>query len=296
MDVNERLKNLKRNPYYKVSLVESVAKSWQRNNVIKKFLLTDINLILWEVYEPLGMWGQNPQEKKNNDYGVIIDNLWSALNQADTNYSGHCLIFNKCNAYIANLYYYKGIESITIDGTVFSYKDPIVFYENDSQHETIEKIKKIMKIVRHKKNEIFLIGSKTYKILVDLYDKTMGFGDLSQKFYEKDIHYFFPDIVEFESTNGRGNYKDRKEGTDIWKTHNGYKTSDQVKGISYFEKHDDGYFIDVSISENSNCDYYVFVSIDRIILVFKNEKDKIRWGKTGVFFPNEILYKLKKYD
>lgn len=296
MDINERLKKLNRNPYYKVSLVESVAKSWQRKDKIKKLLINEIISILKEIYDPLGMWGQNPTETVNKDYGVIINNEWSPLMQADTNYSGHCLIFNRCNLYLANLYTMKGIESIMIDGTLFSYKDPIVFYENDSDYETIEKIEKILKIVRYKKNEIFLIGSDMYNSLVELYDRTMGIGNVAQKFYENDIYYFFPDIIKYESTNGRGNYKDRKEGTDIWKTHDGYKTSDQVKSIGNFQIYDDGYFFEVVISENSKCDYYVFVNIDKIIFVLKNEKDKIRIGNNGVFFPSELLHKLKRYD
>jgi hypothetical protein len=296
MDLKERLKTLNIDPLYKTSLEEDLSKSWQRNKKIKLFIANEIIDILKEIYEPLGMWGQNPREPEKKDIGVIIDNDWSPLMQADTHYSGHCLIFNRCNKFLLNLYRVKGIELIEIDGTIFSYKEQIVFNFNDTEDETIDKLKKILKIVRYKKNEIFLMGCEMYSTLVNIYNKTMGIGDDAQKFYEKDIYYFFPDIVEYKSTKGRGDYNDRKEGVDIWKTHDGYKTTDQVKSICNINKKDDGYVIDVSMSRTSKCTYYVFVCTNSRILIFRNDKDKIVFEDAGVFFPNDLLYKEKEYD
>jgi hypothetical protein len=295
MDIKERLKTLNVDPLYRVSLEDGLSKSWQRNKNIKLFLAKEIITILKEIYEPLGMWKQNPTESEKTDFGVIINGEWSPLMQADTNYSGHSLIFNRCNKFLLNLYRVKGIESIEIDGTVFSYKEQIVFNFNDTEKETIEKLKKILKIVRYKKNEIFLVGCEVYLQLVELFNKTMGIGDLAQKFYEKDIRHFFPDIIEFKSTKGRGDYNDRKEGIDIWKTHNGYKTTDQIKSVCNFNQIEGGYFFDVSMSETSKCIYYVFVCIDKKIMVFKNDKDKLIFKDNGVFFPIELLYKEKEY-
>jgi len=294
--IQERLKSLDIDPNYRPSLDEGLAKSWQRNNNIKFFLGGEILKILKDIYEPLGMWGQNPDTKDKIDVGVIINNLWSPLMQADTNYSCHSRIFNRCNKFISNLYGKKKIEEIEIEGEIFSYKTPIVFSEKDSELETIQKIKSILKIVRHKKNEIFLIGCPMYDELIELFNKTMGLGDTAQQFYEKDINYFFPDIVDYVATKGRGDYKDRKEGIDIWKNHGEFKTTDQIKSVCTILKKTGGYFIDVSMSQTSKCHYYVFVCNKKRILVFNNDKNKIIFKTDGVFFPDELLYKEKFYD
>jgi|LauGreDrversion4_2_1035121.scaffolds.fasta_scaffold435943_2 hypothetical protein len=296
MDIKERLKTLKIDSLYQTSLTEELAKSWQRNDNIKHFLADEIRSILKEIYEPLGMWGQNPREPEKFDEGVIIDNDWSPLMQADTHWTGHTIIINRCNKWLVNLYRQKGIESIVIDGTTFSYKEQIVFSFEDSENETIEKLKKILKIIRYKKNEIFLEGCEMYYMLIDSYNKTMGRGDEAQKFYEKDIYYFFPDIIEYKATKGRGDYNDRKQGIDIWKTHPNYKTTDQIKSVCSITPRDGGWFIDVAMSQKSRCDYYVFVCLESKIMVFNNDRDKIIFEGTGVFFPTELLHKEKKYE
>ena len=296
MDIKERLKNLNIDPLYQTSLTDELSKSWQRNDKIKHFLADEIRNILKEIYEPLGMWGQNPREPYKIDLGVIIDRDWSPLMQADTHWTGHSIIINRCNRFLVKLYRQKGIESIVIDRTTFSYKEQIVFSFNDSDYETIEKLKKILKIVRYKKNEIFLEGCEMYYILIDLYNKTMGIGDEAQKFYEKDIYYFFPDIVEYTSTKGRGDYNDRKEGIDVWKTHPNYKTTDQIKSVCSIKPRDGGWFIDVAMSQKSRCNYYVFVCLEKRIMIFNNDKNKIIFEENGVFFPTELLYKEKEYE
>ena len=209
MTLQERLKTLKIDPLLKMSLNDEISKSWQRNNRIKLFLREEINKILREIYEPLGMWKQNPKSEKK-DIGVIINNEWSPLMQADTNYSCHTIIANRCNKFLVNLYRVKGIEEIIIDNEIFSYKNQIIFNINDTESETIEKIKKFLKIVKYKKNDIFLIGSPMYHELIELFNKTMGIGDKAQKFYEENINDFFDDIVNYVSKKGRGDYNDRK--------------------------------------------------------------------------------------
>jgi hypothetical protein len=296
MDLKERLKKVEFDPLYKVSLTDDVSKSWQRNNNIKLFLANEILNILKEIYEPLGMWGQNPRESQKRDYGVIIDNDWSPLMQADTNWSGHSIIFNRCNKFIVNNYRILGKESFDIDGETFSYKNQIVFNIDDDEKETIDKIKKILKIVKHKKNEIFLMGTPMYDNLISLFRKTMGIGDEAQHFYETKIRDFFPDIIDYKSTKGRGDYEDRKQGVDVWKTHKDFKTTDQIKSVCNIYKKKDGWFIDVAISQNSKCTYYVFVCLESRIMVFKNDKTKIVIEEDGVFFPDELLYKDKLYD
>jgi len=295
MTLQERLKTLKIDPLLKMSLNDEISKSWQRNNRIKLFLREEIKKILREIYEPLGMWKQNPKSEKK-DIGVIINNEWSPLMQADTNYSCHTIIANRCNKFLVNLYRVKGIEEIIIDNEIFSYKNQIIFNINDTESETIEKIKKFLKIVKYKKNDIFLIGSPMYHELIELFNKTMGIGDKAQKFYEENINDFFDDIVNYVSTKGRGDYKDRKEGIDLWLNHQSKKTTHQIKSICNIEEHDDYYFLDVSVSQTSKCNYYVFVCIGKRIVIFENNKSKIEIKNNGVYFPKKLLYKEKIYD
>jgi len=297
MNIQERLRNLQIDPLYKISLTDDISKSWQRNDNIKLYLAKEILGILKEIYEPLGMWAQNPKKIDKPDFGVIINNEWSPLMQADTNYTCHSLIFNRCNKFLLGLYRKKGIEEIIIDGTLFTYKEQIVFKSEDSETETIDKLKKILKIVKYKKNEIFLIGTEMYDNLISLFNKTMSIGDLAQKFYEKDIYFFFPDLLEYKSTEGRGDYNDRKEGVDVWKIHNdGSKTTDQIKSTCNIQKRENGYFVDVSMSKKSKCTYYVFVCVDSKIMIFKNDKEKMTFEENGVLFNNDLLFKEKIYE
>lgn len=295
MDIKERLKTLKIDPLYRTSLDKDLALCWQRNSNIKYFLAGEIRQILKEIYEPMGMWGQNPNTKDKVDLGVIIDGKWSELMQGDTHYTGHIIIFNKCNKSLVDYYRKTGKESIEIDGTIFSYKDQIVFSFDDTESETIEKIKKILKIVRYKKEKIFLIGCDLYNILIESYKKTMDRGDEAQKFYEKDIHFFFPDLIEYTSTKGRGDYNDRKEGVDVWKKHVNYNSTDQIKSVGTIIDKRDYYIINAPISQKSKCDYFVFVVVGKRIIIFKNDNSKIKYTNEGVKFPKELRHKEKLY-
>lgn len=295
MNVKERLKNLEIDPLLKISLEETIAKQFQRKSKIKMFISQNINLILKEVYEPLGLWKQNPDEIRT-DFGVILFGKWSALNQADTNYTGHCMIFNRCNKYLLKLYRKKGIESIFLEGELFSCKSQIVFLEEDSEEQVIEKLKKIFKIVRHKKNEIFLYTSDFAKELIELYNKTMELGDSAQKFYETHIYDLFDDLISYKSTKGRGDLDDRKEGVDIWKTHKDRKSTDQVKSCCQIFENEEYYLIDVAISDKSKCDYFVFVCVDKRINIFKNDKSKIIFYRDGIKIPKQLLYIQKFYN
>lgn len=295
MDIKERLKTLQIDPLYRTSLDENLALCWQRNDNIKYFLAGEIRKILEELYKPLGMWGQNPKTKDKVDFGVIEDGKWSPLMQADTHYTGHTIIFNRCNKSLVDYYRKTGKESIEIDGTIFSYKDQIVFSHDDSESKTIEKIKKILKIVRHKKENIFLIGCDLYNVLIQSYKKTMDRGDEAQKFYEKDINFFFPDLIEYVSTTGRGDYNDRKEGVDVWKKHVNYNSTDQIKSVGTIIDKRDYYIINTSISPKSKCDYFVFVVVGKRIIVFRNDKSKIEYTNEGVKFPKELRHEEKFY-
>ena len=66
MNIQERLKTLNIDPLFKMSLDDNISRSWQRNNNIKLFLAKEIINILKEMYEPLGMWLQNPKSEKKD--------------------------------------------------------------------------------------------------------------------------------------------------------------------------------------------------------------------------------------
>jgi hypothetical protein len=295
MDIKERLRTLDINPISEVRLDDSLSKLWQSNIKIKLHIKFKILDILKEIYEPMGLWTQNPTEK-TEDIGVIYNGKWDELMQADTNYSGHSIIFNRCNLFIYNLYRKKGIESIEIGGEIFTYKEPIIFYKNDSDVDTIKKIDRIFKIIEYKKEEIFLIGNPFCEELRSLFRKFMELGDKAQHFYEKHIHEFFDDIVNYESTKGRGDKRDRTEGIDVWKTHTSRKSTDQIKGTCKITPLEDGYLVNVAMSKNSKCDYYVFVCGEEKIMIFDNIKEKLTFTDNGVIFPNELLYKEKNYN
>jgi len=295
MNINQRLKELKIDPLMKTSLTEELSIIFSRRSNIKFYISDKIKKILKDVYNPIGMWLQNPKSELE-DYGVVIDGVWSSLNQSDTNYSGHSLIFNRCNKYLVNLYREKGIEEIVIDGEVFSYKNLIIFNINDTEKEILQKIDSIFKIINFKKNDIFFYEKPFCKVLMELYDKTMSLGDEAQKFYVDRIHNFFDDLVDVVSSSGRGDYNDRKEGVDVWKTHTDRKTTDQIKGTCKIIEISDGFLINSSISQNSRCDYYVFVCVNESIHIFENNIKKIKITNDGVIFPKELLYKKEIYN
>ena len=262
---------------------------------IRLYIKNKILSLLKDIYEPLGMWTQNPKETEY-DLGVIYDGEWDPLMQADTNYTGWSMIFNRCNMYLVNLYRNRGIEQIDIFDEKFSYKNQFIFKSTDSHEEIFLNIDKIFKIIEYKKEEIFLIGNPFCESLRSLFKKTMGLGDKAQEFYIKDIHYFFNDIESYVASKGRGDKRDRVEGIDVWKTHkNGKKTTDQIKLVCVIQSTEDGYIINTGMSKKCKSDYYVFVCVDKRIMIFYNIKDKLIFTDDGVFFPNELLYKEKKY-
>jgi hypothetical protein len=290
MDIKERLKTLKYDPLYRTALDDEISKSWQRNLKIKHFLTRSFNIILKELYQPLGCWKQNPNTTIV-DIGVVIDGKWSQLMQTNTNYSSHTMIFNKCNKLLLDLYRKQNIEEIKVEDEVFSYKTPIVFNINDGENDILTKIIKMLKLVRYFKFELFHFSSDVYKELLVIFNKYMELGDVSLNFYEKHIHKFFDDIIEFTITKGSGDIKDRFDGIDVWKTHNDRKTTDQIKRVSNIVDNGHEYFLDTVINLIPELTYHVFVSKNNRITIFYNDLNKIKMTKDGVYFAKELLYK-----
>lgn len=294
--LKERLKSLKRQPLYQTAIDGFLVKDYQNIEEIKFFISNEINLILKQVYEPLGMWKQNPSTTHKKDLGVIINGEWSSLNQANTNYSCHTYLFNKCNQYLVDMYQINGFERFFIDGTEYSVRNLFYFDSGMTNYEIKEMLSKIFKLISNQKNNFFGVGSEMYSELIKICNNTMDWGNKTQKYYEDNINFFFDDIVSIKSSKGKGDYYDRTEGIDIWKTHkDGKITKDQVKLIKLIELINDCYVASVVISYNSVCDYYVLVEDMKNIYLFRNDNSKIKVEGKMVFFNKSLLVKMKEY-
>jgi hypothetical protein len=280
---------------------EDVVNSFTNDNYIKLYIRKEINDILKELYEPLGCWLQNPHpQAKKGHFGVVIDGKWSPLNQVDTNYSCHVVLFNRCNNFLLQQYRKLGLEEITIDGEVLSYKNQFQFDENYHLEKEVskDKVRKLLLIIRHNKNKIFLSGNQIHDTLVSICRDRMKRGDERQEFYIEHINDFFNDITNIVATDGSGNSADMIEGIDVWTTHTnlGNKTH-QVKGTCDIVKVSGGYEIKASVSESSKCNYFVFVCGRQRIMVFRTDYSKINFykGMGVVFFSEDLLHLDLKY-
>ncbi len=304
LELKERLKSLPKKDPLLVLVDFDVVASWQNQNLIKLPLSDEINSILKEIYEPLGKWLQNPTKNARiGHFGVVFEELdipWSFLNQINTNYSCHVILINRCNKLILDYYKIKGKETFTIDGVVFSYKNQFQFTDNEPINVTNEKINKILVLIKHYKEQIFISGNEIYELLEQACDSSMNKGDERQKFYLDHIDDFFNDIINIKSSSGRGDSADMDEGIDIWTTHsNGYIKTHQVKGVGTIIKVDGGYKIKApSVSRTSKCDYFVFVVGEKRILVLKKDYTKMRFfdGTGFVFFDEELKHKDMIYN
>jgi hypothetical protein len=298
INIKERLKDIIIDPLCKTSVTREVMLQVQRKNVYKIPISREINRMLEELYSPLGLWGQNPKSK-DEDFGVLDENgNWGIQNLFDTNYSCHEVLFNRCNLSILQLYRKRGIESIDILGETFSYKEPIIINEETlkNEKETIYRFKKLLTIVDHFKNKIFLPGNEMFDKLVEICSTTMSRGDNTQKFYVDNIHDFFDDIIDVKASGGLGDYEDRKKGVDVWTKHeDGEVLMHQIKGTCDLTTYKGGYLINSALSQTSKCDLYVFVCEDHRILILKNDKNEMEWTKDGVFFPITLKVNEKFY-
>jgi len=275
IDIKNRLKNLRIVRGYKTCMDREIAKSINKNNELKLLIRERINLSLEKVYYPLGQWLQNPTSIKQ-DFGVVINGIWSTQNQFDTNHWGHPVIFNKCNLYLHEMN-----------------KDQIVFELDCCNKENIKdtkaKILSLLDVMDEIRNEIFHPDSDVCKILIDICDSSMKIGDDAQKFCVDHISDFFNGITKLTQSFGRGDYNDRKEGIDVWIDMVGNITNKiQIKNNVKFIEYDDYYIISANTTKNTNCNYYFFVDTGNRIVSFKNGEgiDHIK----GIF-PKSLLYK-----
>jgi|694.fasta_scaffold38584_3 hypothetical protein len=303
IELRDKLKSLPKKDPLLVLVDFDVVSSWQNQNLIKFPLSDEINLILKEIYEPLGKWLQNPTENARiGQFGVVFEgqsNPWSFLNQINTNYTCHVILINRCNKILLDYYRLRKKESFTIDGVMFSYQNQFQFSSNESIQTTNDKITKILVLLKHYKNQIFISGSEMYNLLEGACDSSMNKGDERQKFYVDNIKDFFNDIVELKSSSGRGDSADMDEGVDVWTTHSidnisFQKKTHQVKGVGTIIKVEGGYKIKApSVSRTSRCDYFVFVVGEKRILVLRKDYTKMKFfdGTGYIFFDEELKHK-----
>ena len=300
VNIKERLKDIIIDPLYRTAVDREIMLQIQRNNDFKSYISDDIKRMLKEVYEPLGLWGQNPLSKEKHEGVLNEKGEWQFQNYFNTNYSCHEILFNRCNSFIYNLYKKRGIESIEISGEVFSYKNPIVLNEEEvvqDEKETLYKIKKLLIIVDRHKNQIFSPGSELLEKLINTCKESSSRGDKTQEFYVNHINDFFDDIVEVKVIGGHGNYEDQTTGIDVWTKHEDGKTiSHQIKGTCDLSKTEDGYLINSAISPSNKSNLYVFVCESKQIVILKNNKKEMVFGPKGVFFPMKLKYDEKFYN
>ncbi len=300
LNIKERLKNITVGTQLKPAVTKDIATGIQRKTKFRDFIATEIDRILKEIYEPLNLYGINPNSPDSPRLGVLDENgNWAYQNYFDTNYSCHEILFNRCNLYIFNLYKKKGIESIEISGETFSYLTPIVIDENTLKNDslTLRKLKKLLILIDNFKEQIFSPGSEILELLINTCKTSSFHGDQGQKFYVDHIHDFFDDIIKVREIGGHGNAEDRKTGIDVWTHHkNDTSLSHQIKGICDFKQVEGGFLVNAALSPNSRCDLYVFVCLDKQILILRNIKEELVWGDQGVFFPINLKINEKFYS
>ena len=301
LNIKERLKDIAVGHHLKPAVTKDIATGIQRKKKLRDFIAKEIDRILKEIYEPLNLYGVNPNSPDSPRLGVLDENgNWAYQNYFDTNYSCHEILFNRCNIYIFNLYKKKGIESIEISGETFSYLTPIVIDENTLKNDslTLRKLKKLLILIDNFKEQIFSPGSEILELLINTCKTSSFYGDQGQKFYVDHIHDFFDDIIDTRVFGGHGNAEDRKTGIDAWTNHkDGSSLSHQIKGTCNFIQSEGGFLVKAALSPDSRCDLYVFSCVvNKRILILRNIKKELVWGDQGVFFPMKLKYDEKFYN
>lgn len=291
------LKNLTYNKYITPVGSLNIMKSLNGFDNFKNFISDSINEILGECYGPIGRWRPNPNKK--TWYGMFeTDGSWSYLNLFETNYTCHYLVFNWCSEYVYRECKRLNQDSIFIYGEEFRYDEPIVISDDfDSEEsETIEKLRRLLLILRHNSKDILMEGHEIYDRIMTTLNMTHGIGGKGEKFYLRRIYDFFDDIVNIESTSGLGDAKDKKTGIDVWTTHSDKRVvKHQVKKTCSVTKTNIGYFTELPINRTSRCDYFVFVCETRI-LILENNKEKMIKYNDGMMFSLDLKYKEKFYE
>jgi len=298
ISLKERLSKITIDPLCKTSVTRDIMLQIQRNKNYNEIIREEIQRMLKETYSTIGLWGQNPSSELE-DFGVLDkDGNWDLQNLFDTNYSCHEILFNRCNLFLLNLYRKRGIENIEISGEIFSYKNPIIIDHDvlKNEEETIKRINKLLKIINHFKEKIFLPENEIFDILYNTCKKTMLIGDVFQEFYVKNINDFFNDIVLVKEFGGLGNYIDRKKGIDVHTEHiDGNILTHQIKGTCDIITSDDGYLINASISKDNKCNFFVFVCKQERIIVLRNNSNQMKFNDNGVFFPKKLKIDDRNY-
>ena len=114
LELRERLSTLKRDPMYQIILENKIPKDLYNKREMCAFISEKIWTILEKVYQPLGLWLQNPDTEGKRDFGVVYKNDWGLINYADTNYSGWEYIFNQTHKLFIDYCRNKKIETLKL--------------------------------------------------------------------------------------------------------------------------------------------------------------------------------------
>ncbi len=282
---------------HKMTTTKKIAKSWYNISEIKLYIKKMLTKTYRDVFMETNDWLDNPNKQKKDDKGLVINNIWSKFNYADTNYSGWVIIFNTATDMFIKECIKLGVEKMIINGVEFDKNNPIVFdisWNNDLEKLKIKLREQMILVWRYRK-EIFKINGEIFNKLMDTFDLTSGIGGIAENFYEMHINVFSSDIIKCRKTTGTGDYFDRTEGVDFWITDSkGKTTTHQVKSCCNIIETDNDFIISVGLSDVSKCDYIVIICTGNRILIFKNEIDR-ESDERGFIFPKSILYKEKRF-
>lgn len=301
MDLQERLKTLKTNEFYKIVLEKTVSKQWYNDKEMCLYISKMILIILEKYYEPLGLWLQNPKtNNKINDKGVVIDGVWDLINYTNTNYSVWEIIFNTSYKFLVDYCEINNVTKVTINREDYDITNPHIFDLNwcVDRGKTKNEIRRILLLTYFFKDIIFDENKDIHKKILNIITFTSGRGREAENFFELKISDFFENHISFNKTEGTGDYDDRKQGVDFWIKSQDIDETVNVKSIpGIYEENDKSFIISVGISESSKCDYFAFVISNKEILLFRNDKNKIKRNvsENGIVFDSSLLIKRIKY-
>lgn len=244
--------------------------------------------ILKEVHEPLNQWKQNPRCSEEM-LGVVVNNKWHRLNTPETNSRGQFFLFKQCNIFLNSLKE-KGLTHIVLYGHKISTDKIFIGYDWKSDPNFEEKLNNLLRIIRYNANEWLVPGTPVCVELMKICYECMLVGDTAELLTKMYLYEIEKNIKTYEFTEGLGDCRDIKEGTDCWI----YDTDDnettyQIK-YKYFTRTQDYIKTDAKFSWYSRCNYFILVYKNTIVKIKNDKSINIKKGKEWSFPINNCEF------
>lgn len=300
-ELYQRLKSDKKIGYNVTTyqILSEIGEYTYKDKLIKYRISDSINFIIKEYYQPLNLYKRNPHPNSKVDhFGVVINNKWHRLNTLNTNQSGQLFLFAQCNIILESIRQ-SGLMFITISGKNIP-TEKIVIYENwkDDIDSTYDKIYNLLLIVRRYNSMLLDYNSEICKEMMSICAGVMLVGDIGEMLFGRYVDEFFKNYIEVKKSSGLGDPLDMETGVDFWiKTKNNNEIKIQVKYGYFYYNSNNQLCTKSKFSKYSNCDYWVLVCKDDIIMI-KNDhnKNKRLQDTTWVFDQEVIVKKIKIID